>query len=1239
MRTAKAEYIRALKDLRAADAEYTRAKAAVEQANARYRDAETAFKNAQVENQNLLNEYQELLNEAKAQQNEYEAANYAALIAELEMKIEKEAAEHAVTMVKQQEALAKAQESLRVVLRDIAIAAKSLSPNEKLAVVEAAALYYGLVQEEINAGAEVAKAQITVDTLVEYKTRFADTAWSRGKLVGVVEKYENDIELAELKIGLRTAAMVATPDSSASLEEWKKEVEKYNKEAAEVKAKKAQQAYDSVAFEQSEIVPGIAAFNAEIASFIKENWWRDSTNLENEKYNEPDWNPLTDGVAYHGGVAPKQEDYTKVITPGPKAWLEASDFTKKLVIAKDGVTQNPWFTQFAYLLGTYTEQDNYWEPGKKLIETGSSAKADTMKIGGKLKGDTDGKMRLFIVGDKGGDGDQTRKYAYNADTTLVADYGLWGAYEVLSRIYEASTNPIADSAARFQKEAEDAVAEWTKQNAILKAGLAAFEPYQNAIDEFVDAAEIYNDKVEEMNNAINGFVNVWNARYTTGHDWGKDDSTAVLNAILAFAQAREDYLEGWADTVKKYAAPQKNPNYVYYVAGIDPYKVDSIKISDLTIEKIREKSALSNLGAYSKYEIMPVTANKAADKTRHVLNSETIDTYNSYNYTNDHGVFDWIVYNMLGETAYNQANGSKVISENYYRAWNEVTTENIGYIINGNEGDKGLFFQWHYVTGSSLTNGKVVNKVTSGEVGSAAVLAAEKAVLDSVAAYVAVYNKYWGKNLTAEATNYPTFVAYFDKVLKEAASAGISAAKEAAEDSLAVLFDSQLMETDKTKDNFGKLKEDSYELSIFNPHPGDETPLALFTPGTAFMNVEASTIIGTEALRTILESVDPYTVDINFFTADNVDGSAIFYGGNPEEPVTRTTAYKALYWKYMYWLSQHQDELKDALEAIKAWITDVENVFITNETAKETKGPDTAAYNTAVDNFNKAVAKKAKYDKYVAAKKAFAGTHIKMANDTVVNPVLVKVTTVTAPDAKLMSDEVFTITTPANVQSYFAKNLIGVITGWDENKLGGEQLENAEIFFEGYPEMIAECEANLYEWAKDEADASNFATLANAAYMAKAELEGYDRAEEGDDIATLYGKYRTAYKNLIQAYVVAIKELGVEIDNAKHAIAAYKSEVPDFDGLIVEALKTLEKAQAKLNAIQKAKEQAKINLDKIMEYIRSTDAEFVIPVTVEDMNLLIKSLADSLDKTFGIDLEYLINSFAEELGIDLGDNA
>jgi len=131
LRFAKAEYIRALKDLRAADAEFRRAEAALKQAEARYTDAETARVLAEVEMQELLNEYQALVNLDFAGEVEYNEAERAARIEELEMQMEELRAEHEIAMTEAAEALALAQEDLRVTLRNIALAAQSLTDAEK----------------------------------------------------------------------------------------------------------------------------------------------------------------------------------------------------------------------------------------------------------------------------------------------------------------------------------------------------------------------------------------------------------------------------------------------------------------------------------------------------------------------------------------------------------------------------------------------------------------------------------------------------------------------------------------------------------------------------------------------------------------------------------------------------------------------------------------------------------------------------------------------------------------------------------------------------------------------------------------------------------------------------------------------------------------------------------------------------------------------------------------------------
>ena len=177
MRSAKAEYIRALKDLRAADAEFRRAEAALKQADARYRDAETAWMNAQTENQNLLNELQALLNEAQAMENELRAAQIADEIARMAMKMEEDAKQHEINMLDLEQELQQAAEDLRVALRNIALHSQDLTNDEKLAVAEAVAVYEGIFEVYQKQIVKVKEAQAKLDSLKEWKARFADKGW------------------------------------------------------------------------------------------------------------------------------------------------------------------------------------------------------------------------------------------------------------------------------------------------------------------------------------------------------------------------------------------------------------------------------------------------------------------------------------------------------------------------------------------------------------------------------------------------------------------------------------------------------------------------------------------------------------------------------------------------------------------------------------------------------------------------------------------------------------------------------------------------------------------------------------------------------------------------------------------------------------------------------------------------------------------------------------------------------
>ena len=197
LRFAKAEYIRALKELRSADAALQLAKAAVEQANARYRDAETKWMEQVAANQALLNEYQELKNQAREDSNAYLAAEFAAKIAALEMEMEELGAQHAINMKSLERQYELSKDSLRVTLRNIALYSQALTKQETEAVMDATKAYEKAFLKVDSLKIVVMKDQWRVDSLKMEKERFTDTVWDNinHKLVNFVDYYEKQIEI------------------------------------------------------------------------------------------------------------------------------------------------------------------------------------------------------------------------------------------------------------------------------------------------------------------------------------------------------------------------------------------------------------------------------------------------------------------------------------------------------------------------------------------------------------------------------------------------------------------------------------------------------------------------------------------------------------------------------------------------------------------------------------------------------------------------------------------------------------------------------------------------------------------------------------------------------------------------------------------------------------------------------------------------------------------------------------
>ena len=1148
MRFAKAEYIRALKDLRAADAELVRAEAAHEQARARYVDAMTANLNADTEYQKLLNEYQALINEARQDTNDVIAQKTASAIDSIKKEMELRELKHAKDMADAEKALAQAREELRVALRNINLAAGDLTGPEKVALAEAVAVYYGLTEEVIKQEYNVFKAQQKVDTLTEYALRFSDTAWNGYALVDVDDYYEDAIAWEEAKIAKWMEDYEAIPDSSARVAEWKAYVDKFADRQNQLEYELAKIDANETAI-ASLMKEGVKDFNLAVLDFVEENWEKAGT-----VYTEPA-KLTTEEKAIIAKGEPKQADYKqKMDTIIAFPDLLSEDFNLY-----------GYYYYYATLLSSY----NQASPVSKAttdneIIVWKGATVDTIRIQ-----KANQSMKAFILG-ADGDGDDAEVYEYTKDgkpAKITANYGLKGALTVLKRIYEeekAALDPVETAKA---KKTADSV--WTAHNGILKAGLTAYAPYTTAISNFNTAKAA--GKPDAMFEAMAELF----AQIKT-IDEQKDinavDSSAILAAIEKFAKARDAYLDDANNgTGKNYKyADDQNPHFFYFATKTDGGKpvVDSVSFTEIATQTKFNKAAYQwDLDAKdnAKEGTNYMSNVKVEEKGRRAALNNILSQLFGVDMTNS--------FNKDASTAMPLGVGSTIMS---------ATQE----IIPGSDPAYQVTTTWEDPEELAAPN-------TDYE--PAAVTTAAEKIYEAIGKYYAVYNSYWNKSLpttkaTVKAALSADWADYFDDPT-------VAANLTTALTGTFAKFDSDLMNQYSSTTKKGDLKADTYTATPFDAFKKDEAPLVLFV---------GNDIIETDALGVVLDAVDPKGWTIG----DLAEESAIFNFDGTKG----TDFYNRMKARYNDWLANHPEkDFEQDTKVIEDWITAVETAF-ENDAAKAGKD-DKTAYGNAHDAWEDAVDKKAVWDEYEAALIEFTGTRVDASGDTVINGVYV----ITSPfDAS-------GITAPyplTDVKNLFATNILGVYVGWIET-LGGEQLANAiEAFGEEPWEQFNEWNAEKAQYTAQKTDLSGLKTKAEAVYKAEAKMEGYDRVADAASFDAAYTAYVNAYNALRNAIVVydefgnidmnnteaKVNKAYQEIERLSHEAACYKSDVPDWEGLIAEAQKDLKIQEARLQSLKTACEYAKANYEKLKEYILSQDASYVIPVSVADIQSLLKGL-------------------------------
>ena len=402
-----------------------------------------------------------------------------------------------------------------------------------------------------------------------------------------------------------------------------------------------------------------------------------------------------------------------------------------------------------------------------------------------------------------------------------------------------------------------------------------------------------------------------------------------------------------------------------------------------------------------------------------------------------------------------------------------------------------------------------------------------------------------------------------------------------------------------------------YSKETFKDY-ADGSPVVTFTG--------SGDIYGTKAVSAILTAVDTVSTPQDFYENNSVIANSLIFGSKNAD------IYKYLKAKENYWKLTNL-KASEQLAKVRAEIKKVEDALAADEAQAGKLDED--AYKAAVKKWE---AKKAKVDAYLAAKKAFVGVYdVDADGNEILNPIKANIKkNVAGVDSCSQGNTAWLKT--AGVEALFAKNIVGLYVGWNET-LGGKQLELAEELFGEEPwEQYNEWQLTSDQLNAELTELTTLEANAEAVYMARAKYEGLRDANTSGaaatDIADLYEKYLTTYNNLRDAIVTfddltgevnggKVKACMDKIEDYRHSAACYKSDVPDWDGLISKAQNELDVLKNRQKAINQNLTLAKENYDRIREYLLSQDGvSYIIPISTADVDDVIMNL-NYIVKQFG----------------------
>ena len=1181
MRDAKADFIRSLKDVNAADAEYKRAKAEVQRAEAAYKAAKTAWES---EREKLNNEYLQLVNEAKAAQNEAEAAEIAKQIAQAELDMKAAEKQHELDMAIKEQEILDALEELRKKQRDMEFAANDLTENEKMALISAAGAYYATVEALAIQNTKIAGLEAKLEALNAKREKLVKDetmVWDKESLkyVTKIENWQNKIENAKKQIAENKAKLEAAPDPTiADIDKWAAEVKAYEDSLLKIENEVAKVKQQAAEYYGATVHEGIKKYNQAI------DIWKKDHNIEGDTFegsiasrldtlwskNEPKAEDYTKG---YGEIEFPELAYVEDNAAYAKFWALMESYDPKFMKVGDKISINGEVdARSAYYLKDFILGD----------ETNESLKMDTIIVENRNLKDYEGEY----------DSKRAVKIEKAMDTILVdykANYGINGAIAVLERKLVITSDPNAKTPEQLKEDEDKAKAKWEADRAILLDGLTKYQPYITGIKNNTEAVEAWikaqksdSETADEVGAAFEAY---WEVAQGLGDIALLEKSTAndivastLFDAMLEFAKARAKLDYAPAKDAEGKVIRDLN-NFTYYTAKKEDGTLitESVKFADLKKEDVFGTKANTDYvnnpfaeeGKGKHYEFPYAALTNIATQLfgSSVMNSDysnlTNAFYGQYTYVPEHDV-------TVDGKKVTVAATVKPTDKEEYKSKATQDAENVvmGY------------------------------KKTAANGTSSWVRGTQDAVIDSVMKYYGVYNAFWGTDeklgdfpkLADQVKPYEldynlaaiAFANYFNAV--NTASSKIADNKSIAE---ARVMGGKVGTTTYTAQL--KYKATAYEAETFT----NKYFVVTFN--------DNKEIEITQALRVILASVDPGFTNPGYVLeaeAEDIRSQSAIIN-------ERTDFYK--------WMKAHDAaqvfEEKDIAD-IKAWRDKVVAAFDAAEVAAKEKDAKffadaKARYETAIDNIEN-------YDTKLADWTAFVGEGYETKNDE--GEIVTKQRSIKYMRKEDDAKGWFYNFNYAEMVEFASGEKI--YTGaWDTTAaegISGQLLKNAQEFLPNLPENVKAWSEIIVNASDKEAHVREIKAAAEAAYLAAAKLAGYDKDLEAEnaDWKHLQEAYELAQKNYVDDLKAGIDTLERKINKWSKQMASFEVDpdvTKEIDEEIVETTTEIAEAKMLIDPLTKAQELAKANYERVLDYIKAQDFTFI------DFSDIFKKLGDKLD--------------------------